>query len=231
MKKVLTITLFFCGLVVANLSVAQTSFGLRVGLSSNTMTNSPLVFPIINESQTKPLISYDITAFVNIPVSKALSFQPEIHYLQKGQVYVRNYSYNFQDYSLKTTHSINFIEVPLLFKYTLLAKKSFKPFITVGGSVGYALSQKLDGDVLLLKNTGDVQKTEWGSNNAKDNRTDISAVVGIGVQKTIGKNTLILDLRYNNDFTDWREQSSTMTTTSTGSVTNRGIALSAGISF
>ena len=87
MKKTITFVLLLLGIVIPNLSQAQITYGLRVGVSSNQMVNSPIVFPVINASEKKPLIGYDISIFANFPMSKALSFQPEIHYLQKGQKY------------------------------------------------------------------------------------------------------------------------------------------------
>ena len=244
MKKILTIVLLVLGMVVPNLSQAQITYGLRVGVSSNQMVNSPLVFPVIDVSEKKALIGYDIAVFANFSISKELSFQPEIHYLQKGQKYELSYSdgSSFVQHELKNTHTVNFIEVPLLLKYSF-GKKSFKPFITTGVSFGYALSQKYVGDDVWFYNNGkriiiggnsieSISSTEWdtdfGTNKSKDNRMDVGLVLGLGVQKNIGKNSIILDFRYVNDFTDWKEYEGT---TTLSKVTSRGFVISAGVSF
>jgi hypothetical protein len=216
---------------------AQTSFGLRFGVGSNTIANNTFIFEPSVPPQTSALISYDIALFANIPVSKALSFQPELHYLPKGQVYERSFNdiSRGQSFNYKTTQTINFIEVPLLMKYTF-RKKGFKPFLIAGGSVGYALSQKFSGNILFndidYRNgiskeiSGEtVWDNDFGNDKSKDNRTDLSVVFGIGVQKSFGKKTLILDLRYNQDFTSWKEYE----TLSPDKVTNRGIIFSVGI--
>ena len=160
-----------------------------------------------------------------------------MHYLQKGQVYERSFTDigRGQSFNYKATQTINFIEVPLLMKYTF-GKKSFKPFVVAGGSIGYALSQKFSGDIMyndidyrngIFKEiSGEtVWDNDFGNDKSKDNRTDISAVFGIGVQKSLGKKTLIVDLRYSQDFTSWKVYE----TLSPDKVTNRGLIFSVGI--
>jgi len=231
----------FFGVIIVMLAFgelqAQTSFGLRVGVSSNTIANTTFIFAPSVPPKTLALISYDIALFANIPISKTLSFQPELHYLPKGQIYERSFTDvgTGQSFSYKTTQNINFIEVPLLMKYTF-GEKGFKPFLVAGGSIGYALSEKFSGSDMY--NDIDYQngifrifsgETEWdddfGYDKSKDNRTDFSAVFGVGVQKSFGKKTLIIDLRYNQDFTSWKEYE----ISSPDKVTNRGIIFSIGV--
>ena len=107
----------------------------------------------------------------------------------------------------------------MLLKYSV-GKKSFKPFITTGVSFGYALSQKYAGDDVWFYDNGkriiiggnsieSISSTEWdtdfGTNKSKDNRMDVGLVLGLGVQKSIGKNSIMFDLRYSQDFTDRKD--------------------------
>lgn len=81
---------FFWGIVVilaCSELQAQTSFGFRVGVSSNTIANNSFIFVTSVPPQTSALSSYDIALFANFPISRALSFQPELHYLQKDNTY------------------------------------------------------------------------------------------------------------------------------------------------
>ena len=53
MKKTITFVLLLLGIVIPNLLQAQITYGLRVGVSSNQMVNSPIVFPVINDGFAK----------------------------------------------------------------------------------------------------------------------------------------------------------------------------------
>ena len=168
------------GLVCAGLFVAgfasvsraqNSSFGLKAGLNMANLTSEP-------EGH-----SYDIKTgvamggFLTYPLSDDIALQPELLYTQKGnEIESLDYSSGGGDYAT-TVIKLDYIEIPILAKYSISPGESACPFVFVGPSIGILMGAKVDSEDLK-----DFCKS-----------TDIGLVLGGGVELESG---VSIDLRY-----------------------------------
>lgn len=225
---------------------AQMNYGFRAGVSLSTFADNPFLPQVqqTSEARTAFLVAPDFAAFVNFPLTPKLSLQGEIHFLQKGGVVKESIIFSQPgssvgvEYNPAFRYQVSFIETPLVVKYQLSDKKVGLS-VLAGGSIGRAIEQKIKGDQVfyfsgneLLIYSAELGTLDWdeefAENRRKDNRTDISAVGGIELSKSIGNQKLILDIRYSHDFTSWRTYEFDRRKRE---VLNRNIITSLGIEF
>jgi len=157
MKKLaLVLTVLIASIVAAN---AQIQFGLKAGANFATLTNS---------TGGSTLINFNAGALVKIPLTDALSVQPEIMFSGQG--------IKAPDGKIK----VNYINIPVLLTYTLPAGLFFQ----TGPQSGILLSAK------AVPNEGD-------SEDLKDffKSTDFNWVFGTGY--LIPDVNLGFNVRYN----------------------------------
>lgn len=127
----------------------------------------------------------DIAVVAEIPVSEAVSVQPELHFLQKG------YTLDFGGDDFKRT--LNYIEIPVLAKYNFGSAESVGGFVVVGPSVGFGVG--------VRAKLGD--ETESGSfDEANLNAVDFGAAFGGGVNIPVSNGNVVIDVRYLLGLTD-----------------------------
>lgn len=102
MKRLLFFFLGFVGLIVS--SLAQISFGVKGGLNVN-QTNVN-ISSIIG---TQTSIGFHAGGFAQMSLNKKFSFSPELQYSRRG------YKVGSSGYTV----NVNYIELPLLFSYSL----------------------------------------------------------------------------------------------------------------
>lgn len=114
-----------------------------------------------------------------IPPHAWVSYQIELHYIQKGA--------SIQDDASRAHFRFHYLEIPLLFKST--AKfESFRPFVFAGPKIGFLLSSGAK-----LKTNG----TSESINLDKDTEAlDFSADMGLGCEYTAGRATLFISTRF-----------------------------------
>lgn len=186
-------------LLLNNSVFAQNSIGLRGGYSISTVKNYPLVLENFEVEEGLTYGNFNAILF-EIGISPLFAIQPEINYLEKGGV-IRSTSSN----DFKFTLRFNYLEAPLLAKFRLGSGR-LKGYVITGPSVGYAI----DGKSKVT--AGDINEEEkikfddsFGADGRKDNRFDISGVVGAGVQYKLGPGSIILDARATYDFNDFND--------------------------
>ncbi|MBI9036914.1 MAG: PorT family protein [Bacteroidales bacterium] len=105
-------------------------------------------FKFKNESK----IGFTIGFNMGFPISGNVSFQPGIFYSQKGTVF--NGEGFFDDVFIeeKFTMITDYVDLPLLFKLTLIPGK-IKPFIVGGPSLGYLINSKVKVTVKAMGNS------------------------------------------------------------------------------
>ena len=138
--------------------------------------------------------------FIEIPLSRRFSFQPEILYSQTGAKY-SFYLQSFPVYSIPYTldYSLGYINIPLLLKYKVPVFDLFEFNVFAGPQVGVNISAKVD-----MKTTDSpivyIPINQWTidtiqkPNNVQ--RFTASGVVGAGFSRNIGYGTLGIEFRY-----------------------------------
>ncbi|HOY20901.1 MAG TPA: porin family protein [Haliscomenobacter sp.] len=184
-------------LLMSNGVLAQNSIGLRGGYSISTLKNYPLASENLELEDGLSYGNFNAILF-EIGISPLFAIQPEINYLEKGGILKSKGSDDFK-FSLK----LNYLEAPLLAKFRLGAGP-LKGYVITGPSVGFAM----DGKSKLT--AGEINTEEkfrfdssFDTDGRKDNRLDLSGVVGGGVQYKLGPGSILLDARATYDFNDF----------------------------
>ena len=143
--------------------------------------------------------------YVNIPISKVLSFRQELMFSQKG--WQKNIQHNIaarldgeevHNYRLEIveTTNLNYLELPLLARVNLTTDRITKPYILGGLSLGINLSSKAkyeSEETEYIYGVKVLDEEDSGTYDRDDIRTfDLGLVTGIGVEE----NNLIFELRY-----------------------------------
>jgi len=166
----------FFGLVCAGLFVAglssfaraqDLSFGVKAGLNMANHTA-----PIEGDTY-KMKTGVAIGGFAEYAIDDNLAIQPELIYTQKGLEY--EYTSGGQIYKYKI--KLDYIEIPLLLKYSISPGENVCPFVFAGPALGILMSAKSDSE--------DIKSI--------CNSTDIGLVLGGGVEFESG---VSIDLRY-----------------------------------
>jgi len=145
-------------------------FGFKAGLN---MANQDLP-TTLNKGVTR----FVFGGFMTFPVSKDISVQTEALYSMKGcKVEMTDGSF---------TYKLNYLDFPVLFKYTFATSGSTKPFLFAGPSLGILMSAKGKLEVVGMG-------SEDGSIKPLYKSTDLGFVIGGGVN--LGQNASI-DGRY-----------------------------------
>lgn len=138
MKKII-LTAFFA--VIAMTSVnAQTSFGLKAGLNVSNLTG--------DLEDNKSLVGGQFGLFVEVGLSETLALQPELMFSMQGA--------KFKEGGVSADLKMNYINIPLIFKYELTELIN----IEFGPQVGFLVSSELENfDV-----SDDFEPVDFGGN-------------------------------------------------------------------
>lgn len=198
----------YCFIAIFLLPVAliaqEKHSGLTVGLSISKFNGDDLAmaktlademnmqsgfsgFSFNSESRTG--ISMGI--FIDYPVYKSISIQPEISYTQKGTKFsgTGSYSYYSDSYTVtsKMVYQWDYLDFTLLGKFTFTQGKN-KPYVLAGPGFGYLVSSRLKVNVSV--------EGESESDSSKidaDQKTDVNLNFGAGIDFS---NQIRLDFRY-----------------------------------
>lgn len=112
--------------------------------------------------------------FLTFGASDLISIQPEVLFVSKGTVWRGGSSRDPFGMPLllgETTHSVNYLEVPLLLRLTPRATGAIRPVITAGPSVAFELSENF--------------KSPGGDSFATDQlkSVDFGAALGLGIER------------------------------------------------
>jgi hypothetical protein len=139
-------------------------------------------------------------AFFAFKFSPALSIQPEIYYLTHGSA--RNQT--LDDRELRTEQVLAYIDIPVLAKVRFMTERKLKPVVFAGPAVSFLTTaiQKfyengVPGDEYDIKPFFQT--------------TNFSAVFGAGLEYSMEKIILILDVRYDLGLVDIETQDDLMT--------------------
>lgn len=187
---------------------------------------------------SEPRAGFTIGLGLNIPFTEIFSFQPELNFIQKGSKGEATLQESFDeatfDVYFSTDLHIDYLEVPLLLKFTFGEGTKF--FFTAGPgiAVGIGGRNKIKGEFTFTNNgtsetypfsdSGRIKFGETPENPDPEsidtyinNRLELSLQAGAGV---LIKNKVMLDLRYGLGLTDLSDD---------GESKNRVLQLTAGM--
>ncbi|MBP2619176.1 porin family protein [Chryseobacterium jejuense] len=149
-------------------------------------------------------LGFHAGAFVNIPISKQFSFQPEVLYNQMG---ARDVAYSTETTTGATTVktkgeskvTMNYISVPLMVQM----RPTDKFYIEAGPEFSYFINGKTKGEATVASTTGGVTTTTSSSqsddlNKDAINRFNFGLGLGLGYDIT---NNIGISARYTNSLT------------------------------
>ena len=126
-------------------------------------------------------------ATMNARFTKYFSVQPEIYYAQKG---VKGTFVDDAGDPIDITLKNDYVELPLLARWTLLTEGTVQPFVLGGPAFAASTSCKAEG------RSGGVSASIDCDQFAKLNNFDVGGAVGGGVEFPVTHNALSLGARY-----------------------------------
>lgn len=149
-------------------------------------------------------LGFHAGAFVNIPISKQFSFQPEVLYNQMG---AKDVAYSTETTTGATTVktkgeskvTMNYISVPLMVQMRPMDKF----YIEAGPEFSYFINGKTKGEATVASTTGGVTTTTSNSQSDdinKDNINRFNFGLGLGLGYDI-TNNIGISARYTNSLT------------------------------
>lgn len=177
--------------------VQPVRFGIKAG--GNSAYLSQQSFGLNSQK-----IGFHAGAFVNIPISKQFSFQPEVLYNQMG---ARDVAYSTEttvgETTIKTKGenklTMNYISVPLMVQ--MRPVDNF--YIEAGPEFSYFINGKTKGESTVTTTTGGTTTTQTHSNSEDLNKDDINKLnfgLGLGLGYDITPN-IGINARYVNSLT------------------------------
>ncbi|AZB11450.1 PorT family protein [Chryseobacterium sp. G0162] len=149
-------------------------------------------------------LGFHAGAFVNIPISKQFSFQPEVLYNQMG---ARDVAYSTEVTTGATTVktkgeskvTMNYISVPLMVQMRPMDKF----YVEAGPEFSYFINGKTKGEATVASTTGGITTTTTQSQSDDLNKDDINKFnfgLGLGLGYDI-TNNIGISARYVNSLT------------------------------
>ena len=184
-------------------------FGLKGGINfAKAHSNSEI-------SDTKSGI--DIGIFCEIYTSGNLSIQPGINYIQKGSMYANDI--------VTITQKIDYLEFPVNFN-AYIPLSGVKPFLTAGLYFSTRISVSQAQQYNISEGV-----YEYDGSDFYD-KTDFGLLFGGGVSLVVSKEIdLFVILNYSHGFSNIAQTDNLHYQNSIGTVSNRGLELTAGIKF
>ena len=204
-------------IILANALVAQP--GIKGGVSISALQSSNedyrpfLGYEVdwVQHGASNPVFGLQLGVFYTLQFSNEFNLQPELFYSQRGYQFDQTPLYS-TNYSLH----IKYIELPVLFEYTLPFDWSIKPRIIAGPFAAIKISS--DKKIKI----GD---EEISGSVSSVNNIDYGIVFGLGAEFSAWNGQIILDLRINWGFANVMTQPNDFISLSDdpGTVKTRGV--------
>jgi hypothetical protein len=175
-------TLLFGAVLLADAALSQVDFGIRGGLNVSTFSGDDA-----EDSEAK--LGALGGLFLNYAFSPALSVQPEVLFSQKGA--------QFDDEGDVLSLRINYIDVPVLVKYTIPTATGLLPSLYAGPQFSFKLSEALS-DGVEVDDFELIKSTDFGFAVGADVGTRLAGRTqqfGVGLRYSLSL-TNILDLDF-----------------------------------
>jgi len=186
MRQLSVLVLMLIVVCAAAANAGEMSFGVKGGLVMTNVTGIPEEWEDAQSYRT----NFSGGVFLNYAFDEALSIQPELLYVPKG---VKGTLYDgFMD--VDVTPSIDFIEIPLLLKFTVPTEGKVHPCIFAGPSLGFVTSSKLKINLGWLSSSVDMSDFTNG--------TDFGVVAGAGIGYDTRYGLLSIEARFQRGFSN-----------------------------
>lgn len=211
MKNIVLVALIL--VLGAGFLSAQTMYGARLGVNFANWGADD-----IEDNEAK--IGFHLGGMMQRQMNENVIFQPELLYTMKGVKfsYEDEYYYDgyYYEYEVNQTVSMNYIEVPMLFKYNMqMSNFMLQPYI--GPSVGLLMSAKIKTEVDMEG------EEESETTDIKDDCTSLELGAHLGVDAVLNEK-YVFGLRYNYGLSNiWDGEGD--------DVFNRGFMITAGMLF
>jgi hypothetical protein len=159
-------------------------FGVVVGLNRANIVGS--------EDDGDPRNGLAIGATVVLPLGAGLALQPELHFVQKGS--------RIDDVGVDGNIGVrvNYVEAPLLLRYTAPVPGPVKPYLIGGPFAAYRTSCRITSEIASLNCDADILR----DNEFRVRDLDYGAAVGAGIDFPLGPLTGTASLRFTRGFRD-----------------------------
>jgi hypothetical protein len=164
-KPVKILVLYFVFGTICTQLYAQTKFGIKGGVNASTIAVSLSEYSpeyyVQNETKYKYNTGFNGGVFVEFPLTKMFSFQPELALSVKGmrsetsilQNRPAESGFSTQELRAKSKISLYYIELPLYIKYSLELNKSRKFIAGTGLHLAYGISGDMNSEFVLLESS------------------------------------------------------------------------------
>ncbi|MBK6565220.1 MAG: PorT family protein [Saprospiraceae bacterium] len=198
MRRHFVLGLFSFLFLVNNQIIAQISVGVKTGVHFGDARVEGFADSYIPELETYSGFTAGVN--VEIPMLNGFSFRPEINYVEKGFRTMAEIGFSDIDIpvgaGIKTR--LQYVEAPLLFKYSVGTEKA-KFYAIAGPSFAYAADGFVRPVVRALIDFN-LPRQDLNLSNDIYRRWDISATGGLGGEWKAGNGKIFADLRYTYGF-------------------------------
>lgn len=162
------------------------TFGPRVGMIAANITETPPEWDDDKEYR----VGLSAGAFFEWSITETVRIQPEILYARKGVMT------NLYDglISIDADVYFDYIELPIVIKYTFRPGRALRPCLYAGPSFAYCLSAEAELSAWIVSTTIDFSSFA--------HTTDFGLVAGAGVSYPLGQGAVTLDARFQRMFTN-----------------------------
>lgn len=185
-RYLLILVIALVAMSAASSIAGEISFGVKAGLIAASVTGTPEEWEDAKSSRT----SLAGGIVLNYAFNDAFSLQPELLYASKG--FTGNLYEGFV--SVDVTPSFDYLELPVLAKYTFPRGGKFHPCVFAGPSVAYTIASELEISAGPLAGSVDI--------SSLTHVTDFGIVAGAGFGYETGGGLLTFDVRYQRGFTN-----------------------------
>lgn len=189
MKNFLILSLLVLSLIFCQeyARADEITYGGKIGIAVSNVTNTPESWESAKSSRT----GFSGGVFLNYAFNDNLSVQPELLFAMKG------FNARLIDGSFPVDLAIklNYVELPVLAKYSFKGGERFKPWIYAGPCVSYSMSSTLELDIAGFFQT-DIDFSDL------THITDFSFIAGAGTGIVLGSGMLSFDVAFQRGFTN-----------------------------
>jgi len=161
------------------------SFGAKAGIYTSNTTEIPTGWP-----QTAFRNGFAGGVYMDYAFNRYFSLQPEILYVTKGL----DGGIEGPGYDVNYTARFDYIEIPLLAKFTINGKSHFSPYFFAGPCMGINLAADVDIEYINTRTNVSVSgSSDW---SAIMNKTEFCLSFGAGCRYAIGLGGITADARF-----------------------------------
>jgi len=184
---VIMLSVLSCSLCVPSPAHARKfTIGPRVGMIVANITETPPQW----DDKKEYRVGFTGGVFLDYRITETVSIQPEILYTSKGVMA------NLYDglFTLDVDVAFDYIELPVVLKYTFRPGERLRPSIYAGPTFAYCLSSEAEFTAWIFTATVDF--------SGFSHTTDFGVVAGAGLSYPLGPGAITFDARFQRMFTN-----------------------------